>query len=251
VPCIDFAHCQSAETASTSSTWPTALSDINPRRRARCVVPRDRRASGDVLGGGPRSTPMATACRNSWSRSSETSSRAASWPASRASAVATAPSSGWCPFPIRAMASARARVVAYGAPLGTTATAANLDSDLDDEAASPPLSRLGVGRSHAPCLRRWRVGLPALRWPFPLAWPIDDPVVIRAILDSLTLSAGPLDRPPPATLLEPAALVIRARPTLGGCLRRPLCGGASADAALITGPPLSVYHRLTEPLSAL
>ncbi|HUF29043.1 MAG TPA: hypothetical protein VMM77_00160 [Gemmatimonadaceae bacterium] len=30
------------------------------------------------------------------------------------------------------------------------------------------------------------------------------------VCDSLAVSAGPLDRPPPATMLEPAARVIRA-----------------------------------------
>jgi hypothetical protein len=39
---------------------------------------------------------------------------------------------------------------------------------------------------------------------------IEDPVAIRAILDSLAVSAAPLDRPPPAATFEPAPLVILA-----------------------------------------
>ena len=35
---------------------------------------------------------------------------------------------------------------------------------------------------------------------------IENPVAIRAILGALAVSAEPLDRPPPAATLEPAAL---------------------------------------------
>jgi uncharacterized protein YbaR (Trm112 family) len=35
---------------------------------------------------------------------------------------------------------------------------------------------------------------------------IEDPVAIRAILDSLAMSDALLDRPPPAAAMEPAAL---------------------------------------------
>jgi uncharacterized protein YbaR (Trm112 family) len=35
---------------------------------------------------------------------------------------------------------------------------------------------------------------------------IEDPVAIRAILDSLAAAAEPVDRAPPATTLEPATL---------------------------------------------
>jgi len=105
----------------------------------------------------------------------------------------------------------RARVVAYGAPLGTTATAANLEGDSDDEAASPSLSRHWAWAN----LMRRAFDVDVLACPrcggrLRLLGTIDDPVAILAILDSLAVSAGPLDRPPPATMLDPAALVIRA-----------------------------------------
>ena len=105
----------------------------------------------------------------------------------------------------------RVRVVAYGAPLETAATAANFEGDSDDEAASPSLSRHWAWAN----LMRRAFDVDVLACPrcggrLRLLGTIDDPVAIRAILDSLAVSAGPLDRPPPATMLEPAALVIRA-----------------------------------------
>lgn len=38
---------------------------------------------------------------------------------------------------------------------------------------------------------------------------IEDPVAIRAILDSLAVSAALLDRPPPAAMMEPALLATK------------------------------------------
>ena len=38
---------------------------------------------------------------------------------------------------------------------------------------------------------------------------IEDPIAIRAILESLAASAEPVDRAPPATTLEPATLATR------------------------------------------
>ncbi|HUE85075.1 MAG TPA: hypothetical protein VMO26_03275 [Vicinamibacterales bacterium] len=38
---------------------------------------------------------------------------------------------------------------------------------------------------------------------------IEDPVAIRAILDSLAVSVALLDRPPPAAMMEPALLATK------------------------------------------
>ncbi len=38
---------------------------------------------------------------------------------------------------------------------------------------------------------------------------IEDPVAIRAILDSLAVSAALLDRPPPAAMMEPTLLATK------------------------------------------
>jgi hypothetical protein len=49
---------------------------------------------------------------------------------------------------------------------------------------------------------------------------IEDPVAIRAILDSLAASAEPVDRAPPATTLKPATLNsgLTDRPPAGACV---------------------------------
>jgi len=101
----------------------------------------------------------------------------------------------------------RARVVAYGALPGTAATALNLGGDSDDDRASPPQPRHWAWAN----LMRRAFDLDVLACPrcggrLRLLGTIEDPVAIRAILGSLAVSAEPLDRPPPAATLEPAAL---------------------------------------------
>jgi hypothetical protein len=65
-------HCQAPETAPTSSAWPPPCRVSAPGRRARRVMPRDRRASGDFPGhGGARAEPIrctsgVSATRWSW-----------------------------------------------------------------------------------------------------------------------------------------------------------------------------------------
>jgi hypothetical protein len=101
----------------------------------------------------------------------------------------------------------RARVVAYGAHPGTAATAPNLERDSDDDAAAPAPARHWAWAN----LMRRAFDLDVLACPrcggrLRLLGTIEDPVAIRAILDSLALSGALLDRPPPAAAVEPAAL---------------------------------------------
>jgi hypothetical protein len=105
----------------------------------------------------------------------------------------------------------RARVVAYGALPGTAATAPNRGGDSDDDVASPARPRHWAWAN----LMRRAFDLDVLACPrcggrLRLLGTIEDPAAIRAILDSLTVSAERLDRAPPPVPLEPATLAAQA-----------------------------------------
>jgi hypothetical protein len=88
---------------------------------------------------------------------------------------------------------------------GTAATAPNLEGDSNDDA--PAQSRHWAWAN----LIRRAFDVDVLACPrcggrLRLLGTIEDPVAIRAILDSLALSGALLDRRPPAAAIEPAAL---------------------------------------------
>ena len=104
----------------------------------------------------------------------------------------------------------RAQVVAYGALPEIAATAPNLESDSGDDEALPEQAR---HRAWANLMRR-AFDIDVLACPrcggrLRLLGTIEDPVAIRAILDSLAVSAALLDRPPPAAMMEPALLATK------------------------------------------
>jgi Putative transposase len=101
----------------------------------------------------------------------------------------------------------RARVVAYGSLPETAAAALNVGRDSDDDTTSPAPPRHWAWAN----LMRRAFDIDVLACPrcggrLRLLGTIEDPVAIRAILDSLAMSDALLDRPPPAAAMEPAAL---------------------------------------------
>jgi hypothetical protein len=101
----------------------------------------------------------------------------------------------------------RAQVVAYGALPEIAATAPNLESDSGDDEALPEQARHWEWAN----LMRRAFDIDVLACPrcggrLRLLGTIEDPVAIRAILDSLAVSAALLDRSPPAAMMEPARL---------------------------------------------
>jgi len=68
---------------------------------------------------------------------------------------------------------------------------------------------LGVGEPRAPGLDIDVLACPRCGGRLRLLGTIEDPVAIRAILDSLAVSAALLDRPPPAAMMEPALLATK------------------------------------------
>jgi hypothetical protein len=104
----------------------------------------------------------------------------------------------------------RAQVVAYGALPEIAATAPNLESDSGDDEALPEQARHWAWAN----LMRRAFDIDVLACPrcggrLRLLGTIEDPVAIRAILDSLAVSAALLDRPPPAAMMEPALLATK------------------------------------------
>jgi hypothetical protein len=108
----------------------------------------------------------------------------------------------------------RARVVTYGALPGSGAMAPNVKRDPDDDAAPSAAPAQSRHWAWANLMRRAFdvdvLACPRCGGRLRLLGTIEDPVAIRAILDSLAVSAAPLDRPPPAATFEPAPLVIPA-----------------------------------------
>jgi hypothetical protein len=104
----------------------------------------------------------------------------------------------------------RAQVVPYGALPEIAATAPNLESDSGDDEALPEQARHWAWAN----LMRRAFDIDVLACPrcggrLRLLGTIEDPVAIRAILDSLAVSAALLDRPPPAAMMEPALLATK------------------------------------------
>jgi hypothetical protein len=100
----------------------------------------------------------------------------------------------------------RARVVAYGAHPATAATTPNLGGDSNGDAPTPAQSRHWAWAN----LMRRAFDIDVLACPrcggrLRLLGTIEDPVAIRAILDSLAVWTARLDHPPPAAAMEPAA----------------------------------------------
>ena len=105
----------------------------------------------------------------------------------------------------------RAQVVAGGALPEIAATAPNLEPHSDDQAASPASPR---HFAWANLMRRAFdldvLGCPRCGGRLRLLGTIEDAVAIRAILDSLAVSAERLERAPPSGTLERAPLAPRA-----------------------------------------
>ncbi len=104
----------------------------------------------------------------------------------------------------------RAQVVAGGALPEIAATAPNLESDSGDDEALPERARHWAWAN----LMRRAFAIDVLACPrcggrLLLLGTIEDPVAIRAILDSLAVSVALLDRPPPAAMMEPALLATK------------------------------------------
>ena len=100
-----------------------------------------------------------------------------------------------------------APVVAYGSFPETAAAALNVGGDSDDDTTPPAPPRHWAWAN----LMRRAFDIDVLACPrcggrLRLLGTIEDPVAIRAILDSLAMSDALLDRPPPAAVMEPAAL---------------------------------------------
>ena len=100
----------------------------------------------------------------------------------------------------------RARAVASGGLHCTVATAPNVEDDSADDATPPAQAR------HWPSANLMRrafdvdvLACPRCGGHLRLLATIEDPVAIRAILDSLALSNAARDRSPAAVTLEPAA----------------------------------------------
>jgi hypothetical protein len=101
----------------------------------------------------------------------------------------------------------RARVVAYGMSPAPAPLTPDLRDDVLDNA---PRSAKPRHCAWANLMRRAFdidvLACPRCGGSLRLLGTIEDPAAIRAILDSLAVSAERLDRPPPATTLEPASL---------------------------------------------